>query len=153
VSRPSAKDDAGRVATDAAAGAAVSRPSAKDDAGGRFPLLVGCVNFRKRERTASLEARFAPDPPLGATYEDRAGSEDGVTGTRLVTGAAGRSRLSVTAKGQNVPPIDHFDSATLFKPGTSVRVQLHNLESGKCWGTTFADFRKNNANGARARVP
>jgi hypothetical protein len=119
-----------------------------------------CV-FRE---TTDVEKRFVAELTFGpsnawtvdtkgAIYDDDAGSDGGVTAAQIRIGADGRSKISISAGGDNLPWIEHFDDEHLFEPGKGLAAQLHNLESGQCWTATFPTLRKNSAAAAKARIP
>lgn len=86
---------------------------------------------------------WKPVGSKGYLYKDP-GSADGVTGVKLLGGAAGKAKLQAKGRGANLPPLVPASPTRFFDNLTSVVVQLHESD-GDCYETEFtaADERKN----------
>jgi hypothetical protein len=74
--------------------------------------------------------------PGGVRYTDMTGASGGVMRIRLKTGAAGKTKVLLTAKGSNVPTPAPADPE-YFAQDPNVVVQLH-THGGTCWTSEFA---------------
>ena len=83
----------------------------------------------------------------GYKYKDKSGAEDGVSLVLAKAGVAGKSKGIVKAAGGNLalPPL-----GALALP---VTVQLHNVDTGLCWGAEFASASSNDAGQFKAKLP
>ena len=78
----------------------------------------------------------------GFLYKDKGLANDGLMQLQLTSGAAGKAKIVLKAKGERLPiPIP--DAARLFAQDTAVIVQLVN-SSGRCWEADFSEPAKKN---------
>ena len=91
--------------------------------------------------------------PKGFAYKDKAGTEDGVTKMQLNTGAAGKSKVQVVAKGTSIPMPTPISMTEFFDQDTEVIVQLINDETSTCWTSAFTTNTKNDGVQFKAKAP
>ncbi len=104
--------------------------------------------------TSSIAARLEVDPgsnwtsrdPKGWNYKDKTGASDGVVKVQLGSGAAGRSKIKLQAKGAAIPMPMPLSATEFFDLSPTVTVQLHNDENSVCWSSEFSTASKNVAN-------
>jgi hypothetical protein len=103
--------------------------------------------------------KIGPNPswedetPKGFKYKDKQGAEDGVTTALLKAGAAGKTKVSVLAKGLAVPMPAPLSLTEFFDVDSSVTVQLINDETSTCWTTEFTTVKTNTASQFKASAP
>jgi hypothetical protein len=75
-------------------------------------------------------------------YKDKTGALDGFVGMRLSAGTTGRAKLSLVAKGLNLPAPVPVDQLHFFELDPHLTVQLSN-DAGVCWSSEFDRPYKN----------
>ena len=90
--------------------------------------------------------------PRGWGLKDKTGASDGVQQLKLSTGAAGKSKAQLKARGLNVPTPVPVDTTKLFDQDPCVTVQLFNSE-GLCWTSEFSASQRNTVDQFKARAP
>ena len=87
------------------------------------------------------KATGKPASPSGFAYKDKLAASDGVRSLALRANEAGKAKLALEARGENLPSLDL--GAGLVAPVTAQLVH----EGGMCWGASFeaADAKKNDA--------
>jgi cysteine-rich repeat protein len=85
----------------------------------------------------------------GYKYKDKAGAEDGVSLVIAKAGDAGKSKGVLKAGGANLP------MPALGSLALPVTAQLHNVETGLCWGSAFsgAQVTANDAAQFKGKTP
>ena len=73
----------------------------------------------------------------GYRFSDRDGSFDGVSRVRLKAGLQGRARVTLLARGVNVPMPGPVSPFQYFEFDPALIAQLVNSE-GSCWSTTYS---------------
>jgi hypothetical protein len=105
------------------------------------------------------EVTIEPNPnwidadPKGYSYKDKTGAQGGVQKAQLKTGAAGKSKVQIKAKGVNLPLPIPFSGSALFDQDTEVTVQLINSDTPTCWTSSFTSNSKNDAVQFKAKAP
>jgi hypothetical protein len=96
---------------------------------------------------------FAKAGKKGWKYKDKLGVADGLSKIKMASGAAGKSKIIMLAKGVNVPLAASFSAEAMFAADTQLGVGLINSD-GQCWRTVFtaADVKKNTASTFKAKV-
>ncbi len=84
----------------------------------------------------------------GYKYFDSSLTNDGVQKVLVKGGSAGKSKMLVKGRGQNLP--DPLDSGPLAMP---VSVQLFNYQTGVCFNSTFNSALKNTTTFFKAKAP
>ncbi|MFN2375829.1 MAG: hypothetical protein ABR538_04780 [Candidatus Binatia bacterium] len=108
-----------------------------------------------------LSTMLAMDPtpvwksadPKGFSFKDSLGFWDGITGIKLKTGEAGKSSVSVTAKGYRVPLAAPANAEKYFAQDGKVTIQLHDTETARCWSSEFSSSSKNSPERFKATAP
>ncbi len=90
--------------------------------------------------------------PKGVLYKDRTAFASGVTKVNLRTGATGKSKAQLGAKGVNVPMPAAYGPAEMFDADPDVTVQLVNT-TGSCWTSSFSTITKNTSALFKAKAP
>jgi probable HAF family extracellular repeat protein len=75
--------------------------------------------------------------PKGYGYKDSEGAKDGVTKIQIKTGADGKSKAQLAAKGAAIPMPTRFSSTQYFQSGSGVTVQLARTGGTQCWTSQF----------------
>ena len=98
-------------------------------------------------------APFAKAGTKGWKYKDKLGVADGLSKIKMGSGAAGKSKIIMLAKGANVPLAASFSAEAMFAADTQLGVGLINSD-GQCWRTVFtaADVKKNTASTFKAKA-
>jgi hypothetical protein len=91
--------------------------------------------------------------PKGWKYKDKAGSGDGVTGAAFKTGAAGKTKAQIKAKGSTVNWPVPISATEFFDQDTTVKVQLVNDETPTCFDSSFSLHKKNDGAQFKAKSP
>ncbi|HEY2773101.1 MAG TPA: hypothetical protein VGK20_03510 [Candidatus Binatia bacterium] len=91
--------------------------------------------------------------PKGFSYKDKTGSSGGVTKASVKTGAAGKSKISLSAKGLALPLPAPFSGSQFFDMSPRVVVQLHSNSAPNCWSSAFTAATKNTAAKFSAKLP
>jgi hypothetical protein len=105
---------------------------------------TGGVFSKEAEITMATGIAWTTKDPKGFQYKDKDGLAAGVTKVSLKTGDAGKSKISVQAKGPNLVMPVPFSATEIFDADT-VTVQLHNDTTPECWSAEFPAFSKNTA--------
>jgi subtilisin-like proprotein convertase family protein len=127
---------------------------------------VGTTEYRlciydTSDGVASLAAELTVPPdtdlwrskdPKGFDYKDRDGSQDGVTGVKIRTGTAGRSKLDMKAGGASLPTPPPFGGDAFFAQDPNVIVQLIASDGAACWTTIFNQATRNTGDVYKAKV-
>jgi len=113
----------------------------------------GAGDTLETELTFGPSANWASKDPKGFKYKDKLGTLDGVGKALVKTGAAGKSKMFVRAKGVNVPMVTPFSATELFDQNPRVVVQLFNSTTPKCWDSEFLGAKKNSASKFKAKTP
>jgi cysteine-rich repeat protein len=79
---------------------------------------------------------WTPTTTKGFKYKDKTGSSDGAVNVQLKIGVAGKSKVSVQAKGVNLDPPPAEGPSLYFQQNPNVIVQLLNSD-GMCWSSEF----------------
>lgn len=110
------------------------------DGSGGVPLGVSRLRVPANDLWASKADK-------GWQYKEKAGVADGVRKASLRPGDAGKSKISVLAKGVGTPLPFAVDTTRYFELLPALQVQLINSD-GECWEAayTIADAKKNEAN-------
>ena len=94
--------------------------------------------------------------PKGWKYKDKSGTSDGAQQVQLKTGAAGKTKAQLKARGLNLPMPVPFSPNKYFKQDPSVIVQLVN-GTGTCWTSEFSPAgngtKKNDGEQFKAKSP
>jgi uncharacterized delta-60 repeat protein len=103
-------------------------------------------------RTVAIPAQSTKWTPIGTSgfrYVDPTASSDGVSKAMLKSGAAGKAKALVKAKGSTLP------DGILPIAGLPLVVQLINSDTGACFVTTIdtADVTKNTSSQFKAKSP
>lgn len=89
-----------------------------------------------------------PAAPNAIVYKDKVGAPSGVRSVKLTPGNKGEARLTLKAKGKDLP------DPVLGLPvlGSSVTAELHNTSSAACFGDTYSggELRKDDGHELRA---
>ena len=93
--------------------------------------------------------RAKGSPPSGYQYADPLALHDGVTGARVASGTAGRTKAQVAGKGANLPVV----SLPLAANQLPVTVQMRNSVTLGCWSGTYSNASKNDAAKLVLKVP
>jgi hypothetical protein len=113
-----------------------SGPSAALALGALAPAAGQCVVLpRLRDCWARYETKI--------NYSDPFATPGGLKTMRLVPGEAGRARLRITAKGEDL-------ETPALPLGLPIRAQLQNA-SGECWEASFATAQTNSEDTLKAR--
>jgi type 1 glutamine amidotransferase len=88
----------------------------------------------------------------GWQYSDRAHARSGVQKALITTGAQGRTKASVRARGENLPIPEPESNEAYFTQDPGVTVQLTNTD-GVCWTTELTAARKNTGGLFKAKTP
>ena len=92
--------------------------------------------------------------PKGFNYKDKDGSQGGVQKAQLKTGADGKSKVQVKAKGANLVVPDPVAADKYFNVDTEVTVQLLTGDDvSTCWTSTFTAPTKNDGEQFKAKAP
>lgn len=91
--------------------------------------------------------------PKGLSYKDNSAASDGVTRISIKTGASGKSRISLSAKGAPLPMPTAVSGDHFFGQDPFVRVELRNDATASCWSTQFSAADKNTATSFKAAAP
>ncbi len=91
----------------------------------------------------------------GWVYVDRAGSADGIVKVVLRSGTAGKPKLQLMGRGDDLSVPPPFSPTELFEQDTAVVVQLHRADEGSCWSSTFdvSSTRRNDTQQFKATAP
>ena len=108
-------------------------------------LMVGCTEFGRTP--------WQDKNPKGFNYKDKAGTADGVQKGQLKTGAAGKPKAQIKAKGSNLPTPVPISASGFFDQDTTVTVQLVNDETATCLESVFTSFKKNTGDQFKAKAP
>jgi hypothetical protein len=141
----------------------LSRGGAVDQSALGDPVGTSTYSLCFYDETASTAAliggvdiapsnKWVSKAPKGFDYKDTAGASEGVMKAKLKTGAAGKSKAQVRAKGMNIPMPTPFGSE-FFDQETKVIVQLVNDQNSTCWSTEFTSAKKNTASQFKATLP
>jgi hypothetical protein len=95
------------------------------------------------EVTIDPNSNWAANAPKGYKYLDKTGAEAGVQKAQFKTGAAGKTKVQISAKGANIPMPVPLSVSEFFDIDTSLTVQLINNETATCWTTDFTSAIKN----------
>lgn len=89
----------------------------------------------------------------GFLFKDRSAAQGGIRKMMLVSGEAGRAKLSVEGKGLTLPFSGPRAGAEYFEVDPEVVVQLSESESGHCWQTSInaAGVSQNDASHFKGR--
>ncbi len=110
--------------------------------------------------SAPLSTRVAVPPSAswqpvsfkGFKYKDKLLTSDGAQTILVKTGAPGKSKATLKAKGVNLPTPVPVGGGKFFNADPSVTVQLHN-SSGTCWTSEFPLAKKNEIDQYKAKTP
>jgi len=91
--------------------------------------------------------------PKGLRYKDKLATEDGVIKAAFKTGAAGKTKVQLVAKGVNLPMPTPFSATNFFDQDTTVTVQMVNDETTTCWTKSYATASKNDNDDFKAKAP
>jgi cysteine-rich repeat protein len=85
------------------------------------------------------------DKPTGYQYKDKAGGSNGITGVVMKSGAAGKAKIQLKAKGANLGGLAgvSFDTPLL--------VRLIRSNSSRCWEAVYSTATKNDAKTFKAK--
>jgi hypothetical protein len=103
--------------------------------------------------TIDPNANWASKDPKGYSYRDKLGSEDGVIKAALKTGITGKTAVSISAKGVNIPMPAPFSTSKFFNADTGVTAQLVNNQTATCWTSRFTLPKKNDPAQYKATTP
>lgn len=90
--------------------------------------------------------------PKGWLYSDKTAAAAGVQKLQIKTGASGKSKSMIKAKGANLPALTPADDARLFAQDPAVAAQLVS-STGLCLGSEFTTVKKNTTAIFQAKVP
>jgi hypothetical protein len=110
------------------------------------PSVVGAV-------TVGPNARWQNKRPKGWKYRNKAGTQDGVRKARLKTGAPGKARAQIRARGRSLPTPSPGSATRFFSQDPSVTVQLVNTRTTTCWTSRFVTAGKNTGVQFKAAAP
>jgi hypothetical protein len=111
------------------------------------------VPFLVASLTIDPSASWDEKGSKGLAYKDKAGAEAGVTKALLKTGAAGKTKVNVLAKGTNVLLPAPLSTEEFFDVDTALTVQLVNDETPFCWTSGFTAAKTNTAERFQASAP
>jgi len=109
------------------------------------------------ESTLASSLNITAGPPWrpagkkGWRYKDKSGSAAGVQKMQLRSGALGKTKVLITAKGVNVPTPLPATADRLFAADPMVSVQLVST-TGRCWSVDFPNAKKNSVKTFKAKV-
>jgi hypothetical protein len=107
--------------------------------------------------TASLEigpgTAWLDKSPKGLLYKDKLATEDGVVKAIFKTGVAGKTKVSVVAKGVNLPMPVPYSATEFFDQDAAVTVQMVNDETSTCWTKSYGTASKNDSDDFKAKAP
>ncbi len=87
-------------------------------------------------------------------YKDKTGAAAGVQQLQLKSGINGKPKLSLKARGSNIPLVGPFDAGAYFDADPEISVQLINSETGICWTSEFVGLgAKNSAEQFKQNAP
>jgi len=116
------------------------------DTTGGIESLVGFVRV-------DPNANWVTKDPKGWQYKDTTGAEDGVQKVQLKTGAAGKSKAQLRAKGTALGLPTPFSGTEIFNQDTKVIVQLVNNQNATCWTSEFTTAKTNTLEQFKATAP
>jgi len=98
-------------------------------------------------------ASWQPKGNNGFQYKDKTTVASGVKKLRLRAAAAGKAKVTLQAKGVNIPMPTPVGPSLFFNQDPSVTVQLLN-DAGLCWSSSFAfPAVRNDAGGFKDKLP
>jgi cysteine-rich repeat protein len=101
-----------------------------------FDTSAGVPSLAATIDIAPSATKWFSKDPKGFQYKDKEGASDGVTKAQLKTGAAGKTKIKVSASTTNLTLPTPFDASSFFDQDTSVTVQLVG-DAGTCWTSSF----------------
>ncbi len=104
--------------------------------------------------TVGPSQRWQSKAPKGWKYKDKTATQDGVMLLQLVSGAGGKTKVKLKAKGATAAWPVPFDVGKYFDQASAVTVQLVNSTTRTCLSSVFpAPAKKDNAEQFKDKVP
>jgi hypothetical protein len=97
--------------------------------------------------------RFQSNDPAGYSFSDSLGFWDGIKTLKLKTGEAGKSSVTLAAKGTRLPIAGPVSAERYFAQDGRVVIQMHNTQTDRCWSSEFTEASKHTAAQFKAVAP
>lgn len=97
--------------------------------------------------------RFQSNDPDGYSFSDSLGFWDGIKTLKLKTGIAGKSSVTLAAKGTRIPLAAPVSAEQIFAQDGRVAIQMHNTQTNRCWSSEFTEATKHTGALFKATAP